>query len=145
MLRRFFYFALVIFSVSACTNSSGKFKSNTDNPFMVGKWIIRSSENSQANISKETYMLSLLDQSYEEGNILQFKQGDLFMISSPDGTLIVKGKYGLNDDNSVLSLLPNDQTEASDYKIVKNSDGTLELISKNAVEPMTLVISKEKE
>ncbi len=130
--------------IPACKPASEKFTHNTDNPYMVGKWVITEVDNTDALVSKQTLFLSIIEEDYIGGNSLIFSPGDTFVLLSQEGDTLNQGFYGLTDTNTYLELLSPEDNKIIRYKISPASSDVLQLHPVSPGVLTSLTIEKKK-
>lgn len=111
---------------------------------MEGKWIISEVDNSDALVSKQMLLFSIIENDYVAGNYMFFRPGDQFAIVSEKGDTLDKGRYGISGNNEHLQLYSPKDDKVITYEMVPSGKSSLQL---NPLSPgvLTGLVIEKKE
>ena len=132
--------ALILLAVTAFACNQTPFVANSDNELMVGEWIITEVDDSDALVSKEEFLMSIMHEKYKESYVFSFEKGPKFKLSDDQGVEVSKGQYAIGAEDKTLILQIGDQE--LEYEMV-NNNGEVQLNIQTPGELVNLKIRKK--
>ena len=84
--------------VAVFTSCSGEpFKANINNELLVGEWKITEVDDSDALLSKEEFITSIIHEKYKVGYVFNFEKGAKFTVNSENGENVLSGQYSIGN------------------------------------------------
>ena len=121
--------------------SEEPFKANINNELLVGEWNITDVDDSDALLSKEEFITSVIHEKYKVGYVFNFEKGAKFTVNSENGKNVLSGQYSIGNEDKSLTILVTPENNEFEYELVKENN-TYKLNIQTPGEIVNLTISK---